>query len=424
MPENPRTLVVGTTADYIDWIRNALPGQTIFLTDQSIRRLASEPQPGPEEEALCDLSNFDSTVDALTSHLKRWQIRVDGVACFDCESLDAAARLAGHFNLPYPSVKSIHSCRNKHLSKEIWRSDGVACPRARLADSAESLFRFLRETGGPCVVKPLTGSGSELVFRCETEEDCLRCFETVRKELGNRVGKRMYSSLNFAAFSVLAEECVSGPEYSCDFLMAGGHAKVLRLTRKIPFLSAPFGTTRAYIPAGYYPDEAPPLQNVKKAMERAALSLGIDMAICMADFIVRKGELVLLEMAPRPGGDCLPHLCLADSATDILALAVGFARSQSISMNGRMTIEECAGLRLFAKRNGTIKGIDTRKLRGDPRVRNVQIQAGEGRVVRMPPADYDSWLVGHAIFVPGPGAAISDQCEDLAGKLTIEMEET
>ena len=40
----------------------------------------------------------------------------------------------------------------------------------------------------------------------------------------------------------------------------------------------------------------------------------------------------------------------------------------------------------------------------------------------MPPADYDSWLLGHVIFEPDPDPDPAVQCRRLAAKLAVEME--
>ncbi|MCX5908762.1 MAG: biotin carboxylase, partial [Deltaproteobacteria bacterium] len=52
------TLVVGTTPDYIEWIRKITPDRGLFLTDPILRRRAKEPSPEAKEEILCDLADY------------------------------------------------------------------------------------------------------------------------------------------------------------------------------------------------------------------------------------------------------------------------------------------------------------------------------------------------------------------------------
>ncbi len=87
MATEKKVLVVGTTSDYIDWIRTACPGSVVFLTDQSARSNASEPVPHPGEELLCHLAETETVLQLLQDFLLHGEIDIEGIACFDCEYL-------------------------------------------------------------------------------------------------------------------------------------------------------------------------------------------------------------------------------------------------------------------------------------------------------------------------------------------------
>ena len=112
-----KVLVVGTTPDYIDWIRTACPGRALFLTSPAVRAKAQEPCPAPAEEILCDLSDYEGTCKVVQQHLQAEGMRLDGVASYDCESMELAAVLARQFGLTYPSIQAVNNCRDKHLAK-------------------------------------------------------------------------------------------------------------------------------------------------------------------------------------------------------------------------------------------------------------------------------------------------------------------
>ena len=145
MNDSNKVLVVGTTADYIDWIRRTCPGRALFLTDSSIRHQAREPKPAPAEEILCDLSNYGQARDNLKRHLRKECLSLDGITSYDCESLELTAILAQDFDLSYPSVEAVSKSRDKGLSKFLWRQDGVNCPRARPVKSVTEAVSFLNE---------------------------------------------------------------------------------------------------------------------------------------------------------------------------------------------------------------------------------------------------------------------------------------
>jgi hypothetical protein len=141
----------------------------------------------------------------------------------------------------------------------------------------------------------------------------------------------------------------------------------------------------------------------------------------MLDFIVRDGEMLLLELAPRPGGDCLPALLFDALDLDILAATVEFAAGTSVSSSRSLGTATRVGLRLHASAEGRLLSIDTSEARRDPRVRALELIRAPGHLVRLPPVDYDSWLLGHAIFEPFAHLSTELQCEDLCSKIRVDI---
>ena len=120
----------------------------------------------------------------------------------------------------------------------------------------------------------------------------------------------------------------------------------------------------------------------------------------MVDFIVREGKPYLLELTPRPGGDCLPWLIRQSSGLDMLGLTLDIAQGLEITLPAAESWESLVGLRLIAADAGVIKRIDGEPLRRDPRVREVHLKRRNGHRVVLPPKDYDSRILGHVIFKP------------------------
>lgn len=409
-------LVVGTTPDYVDWIRHARPGRALFLTDYSARRKAVETTPSRDEEVLTCLEDQEQVKSDLLRHIRKRNISIAGIACFDCESMELAATLAGEFSLPYPGVESIRLCRDKYASKILWRQNGVRCPKVRLVEKASDVFAFMQEIDQPCVLKPLTGSGSELVFCCSSKKDCEKWAQVMRHELKSRESNRLYAK---ATAQFLAEEYVSGTEYSCDFIVSDAGVRVIRLTRKIHADGRPLGTIAGYALADYPASEFSADQ-LEDTLTRAAHALGIEHAICMVDFLVTSDEIVLLEMTPRPGGDCIPHLLRRSGRMDILSLTLDFAAQQPLPPPAQNVNGRYVGVRLHAKKPGQIIKFHAERLEQDPRVREIHFVRPEGHRVNMPPADYDSWYLGYVIFQPEADAPLEAQCDEIRRELILE----
>jgi len=414
-----RVLVVGTTPDYVDLLRRQCPDRCLFLTESRLRRQATEPQPEEEEEVLYRWEKQLSAWEVLRRHRDRHGIRIDGIACFDCESMPLASFLARQFGLPYPSSEAVGRCRNKARMRRCWQVNGTPCPRSLVARRPDEAVRFLHEIGGACVLKPLSGSGSELVFRVDQEADCRQAFEQVTAGLRARRAAPLYRSCKEGRASVLLEEYVEGDEFSCDFLIERRRVRVIRLTGKYRRREGPFGAIEAYELSSDRPDVCRD-SRLEPYLLRAASSLGIDRAICMADFVVSGNRPVFLELTPRCGGDCLPSLLKTACDFDVLGLALRFAGESVGNVKVRVA-EPVVALRLFANRAGTLLQTDTTALADDPRVLSVVLTRQPGAQLQLPPLDYDSWILGHVIYRPDPLRDVSVQNDELTSLFRMRI---
>ena len=409
-------IVVGTTTDYIDWIRNARPGTALFLTEPGLRMEAIEPRPAAVEEICCDLTNADSVFDLLMKHLEVHGQSPSGIACFDCENMLLTADLAERLALHYPPEIAVHNCRSKLASKRLWLHAHVPCPRFQIAQTADEAEAFARKLAVPCVIKPLSGAGSELTFRCDNPAEARSRFDQVRLALNERKDLPMFNQVTNGATAVLVEEWVDGIEYSCDVVVEQDYVAIVRMARKYVLRSGPFGITAGYelLSDGGPFDEG----QLRQYLAQAAAALGLNRAFCMVDLIDHGGVPFLLEMAPRPGGDCLPWLLRQAAEVDLLGLYLDFCRGCLGST--QVVAEPYVAVRLFAERAGVLRSVDVAGIKADPRVREVYLKRRPGDKIELPPEDCDSWILGHAVYVPDPHAPIEHQNGELAAMVNIE----
>ncbi|MBN2809954.1 MAG: ATP-grasp domain-containing protein [Deltaproteobacteria bacterium] len=416
-----RTLVVGTTPDYIDWLREKRPGQLFFLTDRRVRYRAPGKQPGPGEELLCNLNDPEESRFALLEYLRTSLLRLNGIACFDCEALPLAALVAQSLALSFPTPEAIRNCRDKHLSKTLWQRLGVRCPQSYLLQSPKDLARLSNRADSSWVLKPASGSGSELVYLCRNRPEIEKAFQTVYQELKKRAHLPLYYNPDGEPAAIVAEEYISGREYSVDFFLSEHGLEILRLTAKVRRPGDPFGTIR-----GYYLIEALARNGLddklRTLLTEGARALSLEQTLCMADFIVANNEPMLLEITPRPGGDCLPALLRAAGEFDILEFAIDCAHQKSVHPVPTRKFKKLAALRFHAEKSGIIRQIEDDKVLADPRTLECRLICKNGDRICLPPRDYDSWLLGYLIFAPRPGEDIADQCHDLHQKLTVAIE--
>ncbi len=414
-------LVVGTTGDYIDYIGRNFPGRALFLTDLAERiRGEKYPNPGPKSEILCPL-NYTAARDALHRCEERGEV-LAGIACFDCESLALTAELAQDLSLPFVSPEAVRVSRDKYRSKKLWERAGLPGPAARLVREAEEAVEFIRGGRRPAVLKPLTGSGSELVLLCREESDCRQGFALLREKLSAHPNRRLYEPQDEIdpRTVFIIEEFIQGEEWSCDFSIDPRcGAQLLRLTRKILAQDHSFGTVLAYrlspeLPVGIDPED------FSHQLQQAARTLGIERSICMLDFIVAEGSARMIELTPRPGGDCLVALERLSGGFEMLGYALDFAAGIEPPPPPLKSYLPLAGLQLLAPRGGIISQIDPALLLADPRVRECHLTARAGDRITMPPDDYESRRLGHLIFEPRTGD-LAAECRELAGMLQLRF---
>lgn len=426
MSQTKKILVIGTTADYIELLIERFPERLFFVTDTKERKEWSGPVPGTSLEVPVDLKDQEDIVGALTEHLRMHNIEPSGIVCFDCESLALTAIIAKKLKLPFSSLDSVMNCRSKFLSKSIWKVNGIHCPDSELIRSEREAISFFKSLNGPAVLKPLTGSGSELVLLCEDEEACRTAYKTIIGKLKNHHDNRMYSRRNMPVGEnpqedIVMERYLPGDEYSCDFIFENGNATILRLAKKIINHDVTFGTVSAYVLKVDLPEK----WNTKKLEARiqgAAKSLGLDRTIAMVDFKVCDDEVYFLEITPRQGGDCLPFLIQASSGFDIFKATLDFAEGKQVFPPSREQWEKIVGLPLIASQRGVLKTLDADFLINDSRVVSCNFKRSTGDTIELPPEDYGSRILGHVIFRPDSDAEIEEQCLGISRKLVIEME--
>ena len=426
MPDN-RVLVIGTTPDYIYHIDNNFPGRAIFVTDKIHRKAFDELPLNDNSIFFCHLANTSEVYNSIDFHLKRWNQTASGIVCFDCEWLDLTSVLAEMYKLPYLKRETVKDCRNKYYSKKKWLEEGVRCPDHELIENELQAYKFFERVKGPIVLKPLSGTGSELTFCCNDSLGVEKAYHMIRDGLKQRSKSPLYhSSILNPEDSlkpielILGEEFIEGHEYSCDFILDKSEIKIIRIVKKCQLPGMPFGTSVGYLVPAILPSwiDGGLFKNILKD---ACEVLRINHSICNVDLMITGNEIIFLEITPRPGGDFIPLLIKKSCGLDILGLALDFAEGKEISIPPREKWRNLAGLRLFANRQGILKSINTTALENDNRVLDVILIRKPGDTILLPPDDYDTWLLGYLIFEPND-ESLEYQCVELRKKLTTYLD--
>jgi biotin carboxylase len=406
MPEK-RVLVVGSTPDYNEIIYTRYGSETLFLTDKGQSTEWGGVKPPKQDECLFDLSDSDGSIIAILNHTELYGIDIIGITCFDCEALPLAAKIADKFSLPFPPLSAIELSRSKTGSHLVWQENNIPCPLTANLQTPEDLEKAAQHANFPCVIKPATGSGSELVFRVESLEETAEKFLYITDKIAVHPNRRMYP-----ACGCTLEQYIDGDEFSCDWFLKDGRAEIIRIAEKVHRDELSFGTASAYIVPPSKPLDTEKLTDI---LQKAAESLGFRQMVAMTDFIVNNGQIYLIEMTPRFGGDSLPDTVMASAGYDIFRAALDYAVTGEVHVPTFWL--PAVSVRIIAEKNGVLKKTT---VESDHRIISVHIEKDEGHRVILPPANYFSRLIGHVVFRPDEGVDIHTQIDEIRAKISLE----
>jgi len=404
-------IVVGATPDYVRKIYNKYPASVLFVLDL---RFQGDPfLEGIEKSALLfsSLEDFEQTMHVVDLNLSTNNLSPQGVACFDCESLIPAARLAHHLRLPFPSLKAIVHARNKFEARNLWKKADILTPAAAIASNVNETLDFFHCIKRTIVLKPISGSGSELLFRCRNEEEIRESVQVMEEQLPRRKSNPLFKSIPSISGAApvdpcktwVAEEFIQGPEFSYDFILQDGQVQILRETGKIKASEQTFGSILAYTFPPSYPKGFSP-EIFSDMLKRATKSLGYNWGYFMVDFIICHDQPTIIEISPRPGGDSIPDLIEIATGHDLIGAYLDFSTGRCPSFKRVNTYSNSfVSINIYAPGKGTITYLDASQILSQAWVKALFLKKSVGDFVTLPPDDYDNRLLGYCVIKPEPG---------------------
>jgi biotin carboxylase len=428
--ETGAAVVVGTTPDYVAKLYSEHPGSLIFLIDYRFKGSPFLDDVPPSALLFTSTGGLEEAYQKTRLFFESAGMPLKGMACFDCESLLLASQLASRLRLRFPSSQAIVRSRNKFESRRAWSGAGVASPAAILASDSDQTLHFFRVHGEDIVVKPVSGSGSELLFHCKGEDDVRRAVAVMEEELPRRRTNPLFQPFPhpLKASSIdpcqewVVEEFIPGPEFSCDFVYQDGKIRFIRETGKVKAVHRPFGSVLAYT----FPPRYPPQfrkETLEKVLMKAVGALGFDWGYFMVDYIVRGGLPMLIEMTPRPGGDSIPDLLKIGAGRNVLDMYLDFVcgELEHFPEDASLVPESFASINLFAPKEGVIIHLDGSRIISLPHVKSLFLKKKAGDRIVLPPKDYDNRLLGYCVVALEPQCDIPSECRKLEERLTVTI---
>jgi biotin carboxylase len=231
---------------------------------------------------------------------------IDGVLAVGDRPTVIAARVAAALGLPWHPIKGATAARHKRLTRERLRAAGLPVPwwvQTSVASQPSTVNDLLAKVEGPvfpCVVKPVSLSGSRGVMRADDFESLAAAFERLRVLMRS---PEVRAERDAAHEVALVEGFIPGREYAVEGLMHHGRLQVLAIFDKPEPLDGPFFEETIYVTpsSASEVDQARIVEGVTRAVQAIGLYHGPIHAECR----VNTGGVFVLEAAARPiGGLC------------------------------------------------------------------------------------------------------------------------
>ncbi|BCJ37379.1 hypothetical protein Athai_48820 [Actinocatenispora thailandica] len=248
----------------------------------------------------------------------------------------AAAALVG---LPAAPAAALSRARHKYAARRALAAAGLAGPRFALLDSAEAAASVAEQVGLPAVVKPVNGSGSNLVRRVSDVAGLATAYRDLAAAAPGALGG-MYDRMLVDPDTetpldptrvFLAESMLTGREYSVELVVRDGEPEPVLVLDK-------FLVDRDHFECGFC---WPPLELAAERVAglaatavAAARALGLDRTLAHVELYddPRLGPTVVEVNAGRGGGQLIGPLTAVatgvDPRAELIALATGAPRPE------------------------------------------------------------------------------------------------
>lgn len=296
-----RILLLATTTGYQTRAFGAagagLGVELVFATD----RCEQIDDPWQDGAIAIRFHEEDRSVEAIVAAARNRPI--DGILAVGDRPTMIGARVAQALGLPWHPPESAAIARHKQMTRERLSGAGLPSPWFVTTTTAADP-RLLEPLTFPCIVKPVSLSGSRGVMRADDRKSFVAAFERLRALLKS---PDVQVQRDAAHDSVLIEGFIPGREYALEGLMHHGVLRVLAIFDKPDPLDGPFFEETIYLTPSAAPDAEQ--RAIVDAVARAAAAIGLQHGPVHAECRVNKDGVFVLEVAARPiGGICARSL--------------------------------------------------------------------------------------------------------------------
>ena len=219
-----------------------------------------------------------------------------GVIATDDSAVHLAAHIAKKLGLPHNPPDAVQLTHRKDLARARLAQHNVPIPGFTRIDLYADLAAQVAALSYPCVIKPLSLSGSRGVIRADNAAQAVAATQRIATIVEELCGddERRY---------LLAEDYLPGAEVALEGMLYNGKLQVLALFDKPDTLDGPYFEETYYITPSRLPEAAQTL--IAQRVHEACAAYGLKYGPIHAELRLHNGEAKILEVAARTiGGQC------------------------------------------------------------------------------------------------------------------------
>ncbi len=308
----------------IVWARAA--GHTVLTTDN---------RPGNPGHALAHRSYDVSTVDAEAVLALARHEAIDGIVAYASDvSAPVAARTAHALGLPGNPVEAVETLCDKARFREFQRAHGLAHPAFAHGGDLAALHTAALALRFPVVVKPVDSSGSKGV--------------SLLQDPARLADRLPFAAAHSRQARVIVEEFIprQGCQLTGDGFVVDGQL-VFRAFVNEHFCAAgdpcaPVGESTP--PAFDVATLAAVHREVQAYLDRLGMRRG---ALNFDILLTGRGEVRVIEIGPRCGGNHIPWLIQVSTGIDLAGAVVQDALGEPVVLRGNGVTRPSASLNLI-----------------------------------------------------------------------------
>ncbi|MFB6840748.1 ATP-grasp domain-containing protein [Streptomyces sp. NPDC056361] len=318
-----------------------------------------------------------------------------GALTYEETRVESAAAVATALGLRTSPVEAVHACRDKFAGRQALKSAGVPQAESVAVGDFEEARQAAERLGYPVVVKPRALSASNGVSLVAAPQDLAEAYREATAIWFDEVPT--YDR------PVLVEEYLDGPEISVDAVCRDGLVTVLFVARKR------IGFAPGFEEVGHLVRADDPLLTdpvLLRVLQDAHTAVGLTDTVTHTELRLTASGPRVVEINARVGGDRIPYLGGLATGVEVGLVAADLAAG--VVPGTTASRRQVAAVRfLYPEHDLTVESVEVDRDRLPAEIHDVQVLAGPGRQLRLPPTDHVRCRYALVVAV----AATEQECE-------------